>query len=446
MSDLSGGHTSLLRLGRSLLPSALAFQNRALPECASQKCVILNPLQRLINSPDLSTLLARQNVPSSTVTIGSLLDFNREAWLQKDLQPFMPRASFFRQELYFIINFKKMEFCILKGVKNQSIHRPSSITAIVDMPCNSSGSFRYRTYHKAHDCPNQIGSGIIPLLRCGTVRLKIACCCLRVRVERKPKRTDFFFLIIRHHKYLTMIGGIYLCPKRGGIMDTLTVAQAIPSSNEHSKSIQEEQINQLDIISPIKTKESNVFRFDLPPTPTASDDEIEQIKKKGIKLARRGTVSLADLIPVASAALKAKQRLANPDSQQSVQEPQDSLLARALTKVKIGVQTHRLKEKYLTNEWKRLALSAPVDDTTINLGLEEVKTNRTKEIVKWYEHKLKKVTLSLAELEQRVDELRKQKLLAQQLKEQEEEMSNRRISVISILPSSRAASDDSEAH
>ncbi|KAI8058959.1 uncharacterized protein B0P05DRAFT_559180 [Gilbertella persicaria] len=189
----------------------------------------------------------------------------------------------------------------------------------------------------------------------------------------------------------------------------------------------EQQIKQLEIANP--SKEDAIILFDLPPTPTASDDEIEEIKRKSIKLARRGTVSLADLIPVASAALKAKQRI------HSTQEPQDSILARALTKVKIGVQTHRLKEKYLTNEWKRLALGAPVDETTINLGTEEVKTNRTKEIVRWYEHKLKKNTLTLEELEQRVDELRRQKLLIQQQKEKEEELNSKRISIISILPS-----------
>ncbi|OBZ82221.1 hypothetical protein A0J61_09730 [Choanephora cucurbitarum] len=226
-------------------------------------------------------------------------------------------------------------------------------------------------------------------------------------------------------------------------MNAFIAAQTASSINERA-SAKEDQVNQLDIASSTKSKENDIFRFDLPPTPTASDDEIEQIKKKSVKLARRGTVSLADLIPVASAALKAKQRLANFESKQ--QEPQNSILARALTKVKIGVQTHRLKERYLTNEWKRLALSAPVDDTTINLGLEEVKTNRTKEIVRWYEHKLKKATLSLDELEQRVDELRKQKLILQQQKEQEEEMNSKRISVISIVPSSLILPNGSETH
>jgi hypothetical protein len=138
----------------------------------------------------------------------------------------------------------------------------------------------------------------------------------------------------------------------------------------------------------------------LPPTPTASDDE-EDIRQKTIKLQRRGTVSLADLIPVASAALRAR----------STTSTQDSPLARALTKVKIGVQTHRLKERILRNEWIRLALATPVDEATVNNYMRISKTNRTKEIVLWYEYKFKRLTLTLEELEKKVDELRRQRLL-----------------------------------
>lgn len=146
----------------------------------------------------------------------------------------------------------------------------------------------------------------------------------------------------------------------------------------------------------------------LPPTPIPSDDEEEEEEmKKNIKLARRGTVSLADLIPVA-AALRAKHRL-------SVKENpiiQDSALARALTKVKIGVQTHRIKERYLTNEWIRLALAVPLDESTINTNnMGRISMSRTREIVKWYEYKFKKLSISLQTLEENVDALRRQKLL-----------------------------------
>lgn len=149
----------------------------------------------------------------------------------------------------------------------------------------------------------------------------------------------------------------------------------------------------------------------LPPTPITSDDEEDFIiLNKPMKLARRGTVSLVDLIPAASAALRAKHRL----SSAQVNNPpstQDSPLARALTKVKIGVQTHRLKEKYLTNEWIRLALAAPLDESTINTLTTEFSMSRTKEIVKWYEYKFKRTKISLQDLEKTVDSLRRQKLL-----------------------------------
>ncbi|EPB84307.1 hypothetical protein HMPREF1544_08902 [Mucor circinelloides 1006PhL] len=188
--------------------------------------------------------------------------------------------------------------------------------------------------------------------------------------------------------------------------------------------------------SPLPEQKSNSHVVQLPPTPTASDDEIDAeeeqklLHEKSIKLQRRGTVSLADLIPVASAALRAKHR----QSMMAAQPTQDSALARALTKVKIGVQTHRLKERYLLNEWIRLALAAPVDESTINNAKRVLRTNRTMEIVRWYEHKFKRATLSLDELEKRVDCLRQQKLLVQQ-QQQELEQSMTSISSISSLPS-----------
>ncbi|KAG2229908.1 hypothetical protein INT48_008283 [Thamnidium elegans] len=89
----------------------------------------------------------------------------------------------------------------------------------------------------------------------------------------------------------------------------------------------------------------------------------------------------------------------------------NSPLARALTKVRVGVQTHRIKERYLTNEWARLVLQVPVDDSTINSPLRIKNMNRTKGIVAWYEYKFKRVSLSLQEIEEKVDLLRRQKLL-----------------------------------
>lgn len=180
--------------------------------------------------------------------------------------------------------------------------------------------------------------------------------------------------------------------------------------------IDEEQLKEEQKLLKKETNITTNINIVLPPTPTASDDEQEEkdaVKQMTqIKLARRGTVSLADLIPVASAALKAKQRLSMQQEQlNNPPSTQDSPLARALTKVKIGVQTHRIKERYLTNEWIRLALAAPIDESTINRNVLVYKTNRTKEIVKWYEHKFKRLVLTLEELEKKVDELRQQRLL-----------------------------------
>ena len=168
----------------------------------------------------------------------------------------------------------------------------------------------------------------------------------------------------------------------------------------------------------------------LPPTPTPSDDEVDEVDEEEeendpaiemtqriipaqVKLARRGTVSLADLIPVASAALRTKHRLSM--QQQQLNNPpstQDSPLARALTKVKVGLQTHRIKERFLLNEWIRLALAAPLDESTINSNVRVVKKlNRTRDIVAWYEYKFKRTSLTLEQLESKVDELRRKKLL-----------------------------------
>lgn len=177
----------------------------------------------------------------------------------------------------------------------------------------------------------------------------------------------------------------------------------------------------------------------LPPTPNASDEEIEEedveiLKQKSIKLQRRGTVSLADLIPLATAAHKAKHisSVLYSDSNEN-----NSTFARALTKVKLGLQTHKLKEKYLTNEWIRLALAVPLDESNINVHIniqakntqiDYKKNNRTKEIVKWFEHKNKRTVLPLNELEAEVDTLRQRKLIHVQ---QQQELKQRELDFLS---------------
>ncbi|KAI9303980.1 hypothetical protein BJ944DRAFT_288985 [Cunninghamella echinulata] len=89
-------------------------------------------------------------------------------------------------------------------------------------------------------------------------------------------------------------------------------------------------------------------------------------------LKRSGT-SLSDLIPKAAAALKTQQllRLQQQQQQTSFQDPTlptpTTTFGRALTKVKLQIQTKRLKERYLSHEWIRLALSLPVDTSHINL-------------------------------------------------------------------------------
>ncbi|KAI8646291.1 hypothetical protein BD408DRAFT_410513 [Parasitella parasitica] len=188
------------------------------------------------------------------------------------------------------------------------------------------------------------------------------------------------------------------------------------------KMMQESKINNVVQLPPTPTEQESSINniVQLPPTPTASDneDEVEEkatqqhklLKEKMVQLQRRGTVSLGELIPAASAVLVAKHRVGLA-GQPSIQ---DSCLARALTKARIGIQTHRLKEKYLLNEWIRLSLATPIDESMINNAKRVVQRNRTKEIVKWFEQKFKKISLSLDELEQRVDSLRRQKLVQQQ--------------------------------
>ncbi|KAI9278800.1 hypothetical protein BDA99DRAFT_493173 [Phascolomyces articulosus] len=187
-----------------------------------------------------------------------------------------------------------------------------------------------------------------------------------------------------------------------------------------------------------------------PPTSPTSSRRINQLHRR---LSRYPSTTLSDLIPAATAALKASQQLKKEQERQvEDQEPDavmgSSALSRALTKVRIQVQTKRLKEKYLTYEWVRLALSLPVDESIINNSqyplppmkkkkvdpeqlLQEQKGNtmltreekdddgntirmvalknykgRTGEIATWYEWKFDKSKFTMEQVESRVDRLR----------------------------------------
>lgn len=148
-------------------------------------------------------------------------------------------------------------------------------------------------------------------------------------------------------------------------------------------------------------------------------------------LNRRNTVSLADLIPAAAAALNTG---INPQV-----SPEASSLSRALTRVKTQMRTQRLKQSYLGREWIRLALWLPVDESKINcwrkpLYLREIDEDeeitivensthghrkevrranhigRTFEIATWYEWKRNPSLFEVHQVESKVERLRKFKL------------------------------------
>lgn len=129
------------------------------------------------------------------------------------------------------------------------------------------------------------------------------------------------------------------------------------------------------------------------------------------RLSRCPATSLSDLIPVATAALK--------ESSSSFDVQEDTPFARALAKVRVQIQTRRLKEKYLGHEWIRLALGLPVDESFINDPKHYLSNNRQKkiqlngrtgEIATWYEWRFNKKAFSMDEIESKVDRLRKMKL------------------------------------
>lgn len=98
-------------------------------------------------------------------------------------------------------------------------------------------------------------------------------------------------------------------------------------------------------------------------------------------------------------------------SQQAEEDKQNTPFARALAKVRVQVQTRRLKEKYLAVEWIRLALNLPVDESVIN-SVPDMKRerSRTGEIATWYEWKFDKSKFTMEEVETKVDRLRRIKI------------------------------------
>ncbi|KAF7726579.1 hypothetical protein EC973_008624 [Apophysomyces ossiformis] len=164
-------------------------------------------------------------------------------------------------------------------------------------------------------------------------------------------------------------------------------------------------------------EENSTVHAHLPPTPPPDNVQpalIDNMNKES-RTTRCASTSLADLIPAATAALRATR------AQNQYSQPDESTLntafARALAKVKVQIQTRRLKEKYLAHEWIRLALGLPVDESKINTFVrDEEKTmlrksdGRTGEIATWYEWRFNKVKFTLEEIETKVDRLRQKKL------------------------------------
>lgn len=119
----------------------------------------------------------------------------------------------------------------------------------------------------------------------------------------------------------------------------------------------------------------------------ALDNSTDSIPTPAFTTLKSSTLSLSDLIPAAAEALRTRHHLqrsatttscssdtpyvsvSTPSSSLNSQQPatNTSPFARALTKVKLQVQTKRLKERYLGHEWIRLALGLPVDLSRINL-------------------------------------------------------------------------------
>ncbi|KAG2219370.1 hypothetical protein INT45_006078 [Circinella minor] len=209
----------------------------------------------------------------------------------------------------------------------------------------------------------------------------------------------------------------------------------------------------------VTTIENEIIQMNTPPATPTSPRRINQLHRR---LSRYPSTTLSDLIPAATAALKASQQLKKETERSITEEGQDqyqqqegtseqvlgSTFARALAKVRVQVQTKRLKEKYLTLEWVRLALALPVDESIINnskhplppmkkkyvdpeqllqeqqqrtritreerdddgntirmIALKTLK-GRTGEIATWYEWKIDKSKFTMEQVESKVDRLR----------------------------------------
>lgn len=153
------------------------------------------------------------------------------------------------------------------------------------------------------------------------------------------------------------------------------------------------------------------------------------------RLSRYPSTALSDLIPVATAALKASSEAAAAEQEQEATDNtsrSSSSFARALTKVKLQIQSRRLKEKYLGHEWIRLALGLPVDEKIINSNqprgngdhlvvVKKCLEGRTGEIATWYEWKFDKSKFTVEEVESKVDRLRKKRLQIQQEQQEEQQ-------------------------
>ncbi|KAI7886733.1 hypothetical protein K492DRAFT_175976 [Lichtheimia hyalospora FSU 10163] len=164
----------------------------------------------------------------------------------------------------------------------------------------------------------------------------------------------------------------------------------------------------------------------------------KHINKLHRRLSRCPSTTLSDLIPAATAALREQQAAEDTSTETTP-------LARALTKVKLQIQSKRLKERYLGHEWIRLALDLPVDECMINnpkcapepriivkprlpdelpppsamddpeaaatrtIALKKL-SRRTGEIVAWYEWKFDKSKFTVDEIQSKVDQLRQIKI------------------------------------
>ncbi|KAI9030039.1 hypothetical protein CLU79DRAFT_421378 [Phycomyces nitens] len=164
----------------------------------------------------------------------------------------------------------------------------------------------------------------------------------------------------------------------------------------------------------------------LPPTPT--DNPLLVVQKQNTHRNHLQTTlrsldcpstSLADLIPVATAALKATKNAYDQNIDTDDSSAYTSF-ASIVAKVKVQVMTRRLKEKYLGLEWIRLALQLPVDESTINNQsirdkvvwtlLNKRLDNRTGEIATWYEWKFNKAKFTIEQVQDKVDRLRQRKV------------------------------------